>query len=289
MKNNLLKMSGAGNRFLLADSQWFGNKVPAEWKEHTYTTKKNFEDFLKLSTSSFAQRKEFMENLLANKELSLTEGLIVSKSEKNSTFSCDFYNKDGSRAEMCGNAACCISVYAERMSFSVKTFRLGKETLSCVAHGGIALKKEPIPIKGTHIFNGKPEHFTFIKPGVPHGVIECPSEGRMSFKNKLELRQYAQSLRFKNFEGHKGMNVSFFQIEKQDRLQAITYERGVEDFTLACGTGALAVAFVYLREHQIKNVKTIFINMPGGELRVQFEPQPRLFSPVKKGFYTDPV
>ena len=285
MENHLLKMSGAGNRFLLADSQWFGNRVPAEWKEYACTTRNNFEDFLKLSTNSFSQRKKFMKNLLSNKDLSLAEGLVVLKLEKKMALSCDFYNKDGSTAEMCGNAACCISVYTEKMPFSVKTFLLGTEIISRVPHGGIALKKEPIFIKnGTHIFNGRPGHFTFIKPGAPHGVMECPSGKRLSFKNKSELRQYAQSLRFKNFEGHKGMNVSFFQIEKQDRLQAITYERGVEDFTLACGTGALAVALVYLHKYQIKKAKTIFINMPGGELKVQFEPQLALFSPVKKGF-----
>ena len=188
---------------------------------------------------------------------------------------------------MCGNAACCISTYAKWMSLSPKTFLLGKETVSPVANGGIALKKSPVPIADYHFpFNGHSLNFTLIRTGVPHGVIECPAKNLVDFEDKETLKKIAQNLRFKNPQDKKGMNVSFFQMEKPNRLKAITYERGVEDFTLACGTGALAVTFVYLHKHKIKNLKTVFVNMPGGELKVQIKPKAYLFSPVKKGYYT---
>ena len=82
------------------------------------------------------------------------------------------------------------------------------------------------------------------------------------------------------------MNVSFFQIKEANQLKAITYERGVEDFTLSCGTGALATAFVYLYRYNfpIKNPKIISVQMPGGNLEVQKGPPPALFSFPKKGF-----
>ena len=284
MKNYLLKMSAVGNRFLVADSFWFENNISPEWKDHSYQTNNSFEDFLKLSAKPLSERKEFIKKLISSPALSLTDGLVVLKKNKNG-LSCDFYNKDGSTAEMCGNAASCISAYIKGMSLSLKTFLFGKETVVLTEKGGIALKNPSASIIDCDCaFNGKQKPFTFIQPGAPHGVIEFPREKGELFKKQEKLKPLAQQLRFKNPKNNQGMNVSFFQVEEQNRLKAMTYERGVEGFTLACGTGALAVAFVYLHKHLIKNLKTIFVNMPGGELKVQLEPQLSLFSPVKKGY-----
>ena len=279
-------MSGAGNRFLLADKRWFGSQIPEEWAKHSYQTEKKFEDFLQLSKISFLERKNFMKRLLSHKELSLTDGLVVLKKSKKYLFSCDFYNKDGSTAEMCGNAACCISFYAEKMSYPLGAFRLGKEIVSRIPPGGIILDKAPRPVSDfNYSFNGQKADFTFIKAAVPHGVIECSlKKGSVSFENKTVLKKVAKSFRFRNPENNEGMNVSFFCVEKQNQLKAVTFERGVEDFTLACGTGALAVAFVYLSKYKPKNLKTISINMPGGKLKIQLKPQLSLFSPVKVGY-----
>ena len=283
MKNYLLKISGAGNRFLLADGKWFESPPPVDWLKHSYKTKKNFENFLGLSEMSLSERKSFIDALVFEKELSLTDGLIVLKQSQNFIFACDFYNKDGSKAEMCGNAACCMSFYAQLMSYPQGKFQLGKEIVSCSSDGGIVLDKKPVPVANySYSFNGRESCFTLIKPGVPHGVIKL--EASSVFENQMELKKIAQALRFKNPKDNKGMNVSFFQIEKEGQLKAVTYERGVEDFTLACGTGALAVAFVYLSKYQIGKLQTVFVNMPGGELKVRLEPELSLFSPVKKGY-----
>ena len=260
-------------------------KFQGSGEKHSYKTKKNFEGFFKLSGLSLLKRKKFIEDLISDKELSLTDGLVILKKKGQEEMSCDFYNKDGSTAEMCGNAACCVSTYIHWMSLPVKSFQFGEEKVSCSAKGGISLDKIPSPLADYDFnFNGMSFSFILIKPGVPHAVLECKPKGRLDFKDKTTLKKLAQSLRFKNPKDEKGMNVSFFQIEKENRLKAISYERGVEGFTLACGTGALAVASVYRHNHQIKNTKTITVTMPGGELKVQFEPQASLFSPVKKGY-----
>ena len=257
MKNHLLKMSAAGNRFLVADSFWFKNKIPLEWKEHSYQTNNSFEDFLKLSTKLLSERKKFMEQLISPTDLSLTDGLVVLKKSKG--LSCDFYNKDGSTAEMCGNAACCVSTYTDWMSLAVKILLFGKETVVLTKKGGIALKNPSASIIDCdRTFNGGQEHFTFIQPGAPHGVIELPLKKGELFKNQEELKPLAQYLRLRSPKNKQGMNVSFFQVEEQGRLKAMTYERGVENFTLACGTGALAVAFVYLYKHLIKKSQNHF-------------------------------
>ena len=314
MKNYLLKISGAGNRFLLADSRWFGNSPAPEWKALSLRTKKSFQDFLNLPGLSPAKRKIFMAELSPDKELALAEGLVVLRppglknkrgnsardesgegrksplknQSQTPSLICDFYNKDGSAAEMCGNAACCLAFYANDISLPLKSFQLGKETVRPLkgqeGKWGIFLKSPPM-IKGDFPFklHGRPGAFALVFAGAPHGVIECPLRG-LSLESRPALKELAQSLRFKNPLSAKGMNVSFFQRLAPGRLKAVAYERGVEDFTLACGTGALAAAFAYLRKAEAKNLKAVSVSMPGGELTVQPGPPAALLSPVKKGF-----
>lgn len=279
MKNFLLKISGAGNRFLLADKQNFNaDSLPHDWKEHSYKTDNSFEDFAELAKLSALNRRAFIKNLISQPSLSLADGLIVLKRKKDSFFHCDFYNKDGSTAEMCGNASCCVSMYAYWQSFPLKNFLLGETEVSCIGKGGVIFNQPRSPILD---FN-EDYIFSFINTGVPHGVIECSN--KLAFSNKTELKTIAKNLRFRNINKHQGMNVSFYKVIRTGQLKAITYERGVEDWTLACGTGALATALVYLRRHSIKDIKTVCVNMPGGKLKVQIKPRLTLFSPVQKGF-----
>ena len=280
MSNYILKISGAGNRFLLVDKQNFNKaQLELDWGKNIYKTDHSFEDFTALAQLDISNRKSFLNNLISQPSLSLMDGLIVLKRNSESRFDCDFYNKDGSKAEMCGNAACCVSVYAEWLNFPLKNLVLGETKLSCLKEGGVILQET-----NTSILELKEKDckFHFINTGVPHGVIECPDE--LSFSNKIELKKLAQKLRYKNINGNKGMNVSFYQVIKKNHLKAISYERGIEDWTLACGTGALASALVYLHKQSIKKSSDVFVEMPGGKLKIQTQPYLALFSSIKKGF-----
>ena len=280
MANYILKISGAGNRFLLVDKQNFNlNSHPPYWKKESYKTDYCFEDFLKLNKTNISTRKSFIKKLCSTNSLSLADGLILLKKRDNHSIYCDFYNKDGSKAEMCGNAVCCLSTYAYWQSIPLKTIYLGKIKVSCAKKGGVIFKLSDKSISNLK-FNKK-DSFDFINTGVPHGVIECD---KLDFSNKKHLKNLAKKLRFKNIKKHKGMNVSFYQVIQEKQLKAVTYERGVEDWTLACGTGALAVSLVYLSKHSIKNKPDVFVKMPGGKLRVQTKLHLALFSPVKRGF-----
>lgn len=291
MKNYLLKISSAGNRFLIADKRWFNNSPPSSWGNSIFKTKLDFLDFLEIAKLSVSKRKVFMDQLIAHKELSLTDGLVVLKESKKLLFECDFYNKDGSMAEMCGNAACCLSFYADWLSLSlpIKVFRMGQQSLSYKTGGSVILHKRPVLIADYDFsFQEEKSHFTLLDSGVPHAVLECPIKGLVGLKDKACLKKIAQYLRFKNPKDKKGMNISFFEVEKPCHLKAMTYERGVEDWTLACGTGALAVAFAHLNKQngddETSSPKTVSIDMPGGQLKVQFHPETILFSPVQKGY-----
>ncbi len=165
-------------------------------------------------------------------------------------FAWKFYNQDGSVAEMCGNAARCASEFIF-MQHHLKKFilqagqievfcqRIKKQQWTCKWK----IFYQPAEIKG---------HF-FVNTGVPHLVLnEPPSEAK------------AKRLRKLKYPGPTGSNVTFVQ-----GLKTRTFERGVEDFTLSCGTGALAAA---LFNHQIKRQAfPMDILTPGGKLRVDFQ------------------
>ena len=321
----LLKISGAGNRFLLVDQKWLQDeKNPESWENHSHPTKLKFEDFTALSESDLSQRKKLLSDFLSHHSLNLTDGLVVLRektirkttntntaSEIEKILICDFYNKDGSKADMCGNAACCLAFYFNWLGLNVKKFVLGNQKVRLDLNGAVLLdkpKKEPLLVMDPFLFY-------FIDTGVPHGVIFCDkihypslnssieSLSNPSIENLNSMTKRVQALRFKNIPPYKeGMNVSFYQVLSSYHLKAITFERGVEDFTLACGTGALAVSLIHNHKSNLekesivkktisnkdssfkKQNSFIKVEMPGGTLEVEIGEQLRLTSQVKKGF-----
>ena len=100
-------------------------------------------------------------------------------------------------------------------------------------------------------------------PGVPHIVISCDG---LQYEGIEGLKERAKELRYdKRFP--KGTNVNFFDITGEDEVKAITYERGVEDFTLACGSGMCAVATALKIKNLMKG-RTLTAFNPGGKLEV---------------------
>lgn len=314
----LLKISGAGNRFILADQRWFKtedpsiedlSKVKNDWRDFSYSSPLPFDAFKALSQKNPLERKKTLDLLLSKPPLALADGLIVLKNLYAEPLIFDFYNKDGSQAEMCGNATCCLSYYLNQLGLNVKEFYLGNQKVFLDSKGSVVLEK---PTKET-LYKTEPFPYYFVDTGVPHGVVPCnelifpshnsPGSGS-SFENTKQLKEKAQALRFKNIEPYKeGMNVSFYQALSDNHLKAVTFERGVEGFTLACGTGALAVSLVHSYKNQNSLLKKqnfyskikalikqpsknnlIKVEMPGGTLTVEIGDRLKLSSQVKQGF-----
>lgn len=282
MTNSLIKISAAGNKFLIADQRWFQAAVPSDLASSSYQMKYSFEDFLKLNTCSLEKRKHFLTQLLSSQELALTDGVIVLKDFESSFPVYHFYNRDGSQPEMCGNAACCLISYAQQTKIIFKKFQLVKEKIQAVQNlegdWAISLSQKP-QFKKCFSFQFQSQNYDYdlMESGVPHAVLEWKKP-----LDKESIRPLAQALRFQNSLSSAGMNVSFYQVQSKQCLKAITFERGVEDFTLACGTGALAVAFSFYNKQQLQQKNScIKIEMPGGCLKVQVQDPVCLFSPVK--------
>lgn len=218
------------------------------------------------------------------------DGLVILLPSNNCDFKWLFYNADGSPAEMCGNAACCVTDYVfkkklipvEKASFTFETSAQKikgklKEDKACIFLNQAETIQGPFEVL---INTGEKTSYFFIDSSVPHAVIELSTwpSTLTDWENKKTI---AEVLRKKTTHHKNGMNVSFYYRQNNTRLFARSFERGIEDFTPACGTGALAVAQIH-HQHQ-PDSKTVFVQMPGGQLEIGFHSDKTvsLISPVK--------
>jgi len=174
------------------------------------------------------------------------DGLLVLEKSKVANVRMRIFNADGSEAEMCGNGARCAALYANSQ-LPTPSSQLEIETkagiiAAKVQGDNVKIKltdpkdlKLNIPIK----VNNRLLRVNFINTGVPHAVIF--SEGL----NEMDVFNLGRAIRFHKKFSPAGTNVDFVEISGRNSLAIRTYERGVEDETLACGTGSVAAALLY--------------------------------------------
>lgn len=207
------------------------------------------------------------------------DGLILIKDSESADLKWDFYNSDGSSAEMCGNAARCMGRWAQLNNFNlpfkletlsgVVTISSPSSDLFSVKMAGI-LKDQP---ETDITINGENLTLHLIDTGVPHAVIETKNNKFTSYKALCaDIRNHSQ------FQP-TGTNVTLYIPLGQQSIQSVSFERGVENFTLACGTGAVAAA--YARHCKTKE-NLITVQVPGGDLKVDFSGEkPILIGPAE--------
>ena len=183
-----------------------------------------------------------------------------------------FYNSDGSLGEMCGNGARCIARYGYENGLSGEIQRI--ETTAGLVTGQRMTKRlykvrlnDPsvIDLHRSVSAGGAVYDCAYIElgdPGIPHAIVLMPDWDE---RDRDTLRALGRALRFAK-EFPRGANVSFVKIVDSRHVKAITYERGVEDFTLACGTGCGSIAAALCLLGLSGDELAIF--MPGGELAV---------------------
>lgn len=214
---------------------------------------------------SFDDQGRFAENIFPSK---VKKQLTISACQKNKadgfiflqkkeTFEWFFYNNDGSDAEMCGNATRCVGFYIK----NILKDPANQWTLKTIA-GFIqieSLAAESFRIAMTPIQTLSSPHGSFFDTGVPHLIQEIDA-----FADFPKMKEKARALRAHPDFQPRGTNVTYVKLAaEKDRLQAVSYERGVENFTEACGTGAMAAAMYNLIKRG--SVQTQ-VEMPGGTL-----------------------
>ena len=191
--------------------------------------------------------------------------MLATKAEGDADFKLLFYNSDGSLGEMCGNGARCIARYGFEHGLAGKTQRI-ETTAGLVTGERISKTLYRIRLNDPSIIDLERGGCAYVElgdPGIPHAVLIKDDWDAVS---EDELRALGKKLRYSP-AFPKGANVSFVRLTGKDEIKAVTYERGVEDFTLACGTGcgSIVTALTLMGLVSGENVK---VSMPGGELYV---------------------
>ncbi|MFO8029357.1 MAG: diaminopimelate epimerase [Cyclonatronaceae bacterium] len=210
------------------------------------------------------------------------DGILALRSAQDCDYVMLYYNADGSEAGMCGNGARCLARFAVNLGMPKELqFEVHGQLYRASVHDdyvSIHFPLESRPAERT--IDG--EIWYEVHSGTEHVVSINPDNGKTS---NQQLVNVGRTIRNRIDLFPRGTNVNFATALEQNRLQLVTYERGVEDLTMACGTGAIATAIAHnqrlssqrqyersptkgtpgIREHHMQ------IECPGGPLEVSFE------------------
>jgi diaminopimelate epimerase len=207
------------------------------------------------------------------------DGLILIEDTPTADFRWRFYNADGSEPEMCGNGGRCAARFAvlagiapaemtfETLAGAIAASVRGRRVKLLLAGVGDLRLEQTIPLEETTLLGH------FIKVGVPHVAVPVAD------LSQTPVTGWGRAVRFHPRFAPAGTNVNFVRVEGPQTLRIRTYERGVEDETLACGTGAVASALIAARLGQV--ISPVTVHTRGGEaLTVYFTPEGEAFSQV---------
>lgn len=204
------------------------------------------------------------------------DGLLIVEepSQKGNHFRMRIFNPDGSEPEMCGNGARCLARFARRegiaresMTFETLAGRMEAE----VVGEEVKLRmSNPRDIK-LHLrfsLGNDEQEVHYLNTGVPHAVLLVKE------LDEAPVYELGRKLRYHKEFAPGGTNVDFVKIENNHSLHLRTYERGVEEETLACGTGAVASAIVAFSLSKVTELP-IEVHTRGGEiLKIYFDSSP---------------
>jgi diaminopimelate epimerase len=250
------KMTGAANDFIVLDNRegvW--DAITPEWIQ-------------KVCTRRFSVG---------------ADGLMLFSKSQTSDFSMRYFNADGSEAGMCGNGGRCIARFGVLLGALPAGREVSFQTPSgqyraLVEGENVLLDLIPPAWFKTDLRlklkNGE-RVMDFTEVGVPHAVLFTDQIDREDVLGVgREIRQHAQ------FQP-KGTNVNFCQVVDHHRVRVRTYERGVEDETLACGTGAAAAVLIAARRQRVQSPVQV-VTKSNVELEMRFVPQGDGFSRVQQ-------
>jgi len=220
----------------------------------------NGNDFIIFIAQNRANRSELAKRLCHRQNGVGADGMVVVLPHKDYDFEWEFYNSDGSLANMCGNASRAVAHFAHEMGISrggKAEFLTGAGVIRATINGlYVVSDMTPPKILDTNIKEYN-YNWWLIDTGVPHLVSIRDSIDEFDIEQMRELRYKYNA------------NVNICKVE-DDTLYVRTYERGVEDETLACGTGMVACFIRCHKEGLLDNVaKTI--PKSGDELYISFE------------------
>ena len=223
-----------------------------------------------------------------------SDGIItVAKSEAHD-FEMEYFNADGTTGTLCGNGARCAIQFAENFGFSksksVKFLSNGNNFSGNVLEDGLIRfnLNTPDSLKENFVVkvSGKEINTNFINTGSPHVVFflddptlkEFNLNGQYKSIEDFPVFSFGKEVRYSSAFAPAGTNVNFLEV-KDSIIYIRTYERGVEDETLACGTGSVASAIITFLQKQIPPPLTL-VTRGGDKLIVDFSTEDKLIKNV---------
>ncbi len=229
-------------------------------------------DFIMIDNRSrfFSKKTEVIAQLCHRRFGIGADGLILLENSEKYDFSMIYYNSDGRESTMCGNGGRCIVRFAEQLKI------IDKETIFEAVDGvhkafvnTETVKLQMADVDKIAVF----DTHCFLNTGSPHYI-----EFRENIED-IDVKKIGATIRYGKPYFEEGTNVNFVKQINENQFDIRTYERGVEDETLACGTGATAVAIAsYVTQKTTQ--KTIDINTLGGKLTVSFKENEGTFSDI---------
>ena len=234
MKIEFHKYQGTGNDFILLDNR----------------------------SKTYDQLTEKQVALMCNRRFGIgADGLILLNLKEGFDLEMKYYNADGAEGSMCGNGGRCMIKFVASLGIRKNNYHFlavdGEHEAEIDTNGLVRLKMASVNKVEVH------SNYFILNTGSPHYVKYIKDIIKMDVKNSGRMIRYSPA-----FE-KDGINVNFVESMDDDKIYVRTYERGVEDETLSCGTGVTASALI--AAHNDNGFNRVEVKTPGGNLSVEFD------------------
>jgi diaminopimelate epimerase len=199
------------------------------------------------------------------------DGLILLENDSATDFKMVYYNSDGNQSSMCGNGGRCLVAFAKKLNLiHNNTTFIATDGLhhATIAEDGI-VSLQMKDVSDVKIAPG----YVFLDTGSPHHVQLVDD------LDHYDVKENGVRIRYGDLYGNEGSNINFVEQIDDANFSMRTYERGVEDETLSCGTGATAVAIAMNVLGKTKG-NSVNLNVKGGKLGVSFDKKEDKFTNV---------
>jgi len=240
----------------------------------------NGNDFVIIIRKKKKNRSKLAKRLCHRQNGVGADGLVIVIPHPEYDFQWDFYNADGSTANMCGNASRAVAHFAMEKGISQdgkSEFLTGAGVIKAHVNGNYVTSDMTKPVILSSELEEDGENWWFIDTGVPHIISIRENIDEFDLKQARRLRDKFNA------------NVNICKIEDEKTIRVRTYERGIEDETLACGTGIIA-CFIRANDEGLVKEKVKVVPKSGDELYVSLEEETYRFAgEVKKSFVAETI
>lgn len=189
------------------------------------------------------------------------DGLILLEDHETADFKMVYYNSDGRQSSMCGNGGRCLVAFAKQLG--IISHNATFQAIDGLHHATINNAEVALQMLDVSTVKSS-QDYVFLNTGSPHHI---------QFEDALEtmdVKAKGAAIRYGELYGKEGSNINFVRQIGNNMFAVRTYERGVEDETLSCGTGVTAVALaMHYKEKTLQNTVTLITQ--GGPLQVSFD------------------